>query len=326
MTEAEFIDNLRRLSNHPAARELLDDAAVLEVGGATLVLTHDMVAEGVHYLASDPPEDVAWKLLAVNLSDLAAKGARPVGVMLGHCLGDQAWDRAFADGLGRALEAFGIGLLGGDTIALPAGAPRVLGLTAIGEATGPVPARAGAGVGDLLWVSGTIGDAGAGLAIARDARDGPAALLERYRNPRPRLEAGEALAPLVSAMMDVSDGLLVDAGRMAAASGLAVEIDLGLVPLSDALAAFAGRSRSALLAAATAGDDYELLFAAPPDAAPAILGLADRFGLPLSRIGRFAAGEGLSLVDPDGAVPLPDTLGFEHRSRLPKLERSGRSP
>jgi thiamine-monophosphate kinase len=317
MSESAFIDSLRALADHPAARGLLDDAAVLELGGTTLVLTHDMVAEGVHFLASDPPEDVAWKLLAVNLSDLAAKGARPVGVMLGHCLGAEAWDRAFADGLGRALNAFGIALLGGDTIALPTGSARVLGLTAIGEAKGPVPSRADAQAGDLLWVSGTIGDAGAGLAFARGESDGPAALLERYRNPRPRLEAGQALAPLVSAMMDVSDGLLIDASRMAAASGLRVEIDLGLVPISDALLAFAGRGRSALLAAATAGDDYELLFAAAQNEAPAILVLADRLGLPLSRIGQFAPGEGISLADADGSVPLPERLGYVHRPALP---------
>jgi thiamine-monophosphate kinase len=317
MSESAFIDSLRALADHPAARGLLDDAAVLELGGTTLVLTHDMVAEGVHFLASDPPEDVAWKLLAVNLSDLAAKGARPVGVMLGHCLSAEAWDRAFAEGFGRALDAFGIALLGGDTIALPAGSARVLGLTAIGEAKGPVPARAGAQGGDVLWVSGTIGDAGAGLAIARGQRDGPSALLERYRNPRPRLEAGEALAPLVSAMMDVSDGLLIDASRMAGASGLGVKIDLGLVPISDPLLAFAGRGRSALLAAATAGDDYELLFAAPEDEAPAILSLADRLGLPLSRIGQFEPGEGILLADADGPVPLPERLGYVHRPAPP---------
>jgi len=271
---------------------------VLEVGGETLVLTHDMIAEGVHYLPGDPPEDVAWKLVAVNLSDLAAKGATPLGVLLGFTLGEEAWDKAFAAGLARALAAFAVPLLGGDTIAAPA---RVLGLTAIGRAAGPVPSRAGARAGDLLWVSGTIGDAGAGLAALR-AGDTASPLIERYRNPRPRLEAGARLAPLVSAMMDVSDGLLIDASRLAAASGCAAAIALDSIPLSQGTA----------LAAATAGDDYELLFTTGAEQAPAILALADEIGLPLSRIGRCTAGAGLSLSDNGMPVPLPARLGFEH--------------
>jgi thiamine-monophosphate kinase len=230
--EAAFIDSLRALATSAAARGLADDAAVLEVGGATLVLTHDILAEGVHFRPDDPPGDVAWKLVAVNLSDLAAKGARPIGILLGFALGDEQWDRAFVDGLGLALRAFGLKLLGGDTVA----APRVLGLTAIGEATGPVPSRSGASAGDSLWVSGTIGDSGAGLRGLRGELPSHPALVERYRSPRPRLEAGQRLAPLVSAMMDVSDGLLIDSARMAAASAVELEIDLSLVPLSEACA------------------------------------------------------------------------------------------
>jgi thiamine-monophosphate kinase len=179
MTEADFIAALRGIASHPAARRLLDDAAVLEVGGATLVLTHDMIVEGVHFLPDDPPSDVAWKLLAVNLSDLAAKGARPIAALLGYSLGDDDWDRAFAAGLGEAMKAFGIALLGGDTVAGPAGAPRAFGLTAIGEASGPVPSRSGAEAGDSLWVSGALGDSGGGLRLLRDEIAGPAALVER---------------------------------------------------------------------------------------------------------------------------------------------------
>jgi len=274
---------------------------VLEIGGETLVLTHDMIVEGVHYLPGDPPADVAWKLVAVNLSDLAAKGARPVGVLLGFTLGDEAWDRAFAEGLATALAAFDVPLLGGDTVSAPV---RVLGLTAIGRATGPVPSRSGARPGDLLWVSGTIGDAGAGLRAAKGEIDAPL-LIERYRNPRPRLEAGERLAPIVTAMMDVSDGLLIDASRMAAASDCAVEIELDAIPLSQAFPA-------TRLEAVTAGDDYELLFAAAPDRAAGLLVLAQEIGLPFSRIGRFAAGAGLALSDAGAPVPLPAKLGFEH--------------
>ena len=305
MSESAFIESLRALATHPAARGLADDAAVLEIGGRTLVLTQDMIVEGVHYRPDDPPGDVAWKLLAVNLSDLAAKGARPIGVLLGYSLGDDSWDSAFVAGLDSALGAFGIPLLGGDTVR--GRGARTLALTAIGEAAGPVPSRSGGRPGGQLWVSGAIGDAGAGLRGLGDA------LVERYRNPRPRLEAGERLAPLVEAMMDVSDGLLIDSARLAEASGVAIEIDLALVPLSEAYLAALGEGREARLAAATAGDDYELLFVASPGRAAGILALQDEIGLPLSRIGTLAEGAGLSLTDGGESVPLPPSLGWEHR-------------
>ncbi len=309
--ESAFIDTLRALAADPAARGLMDDAAVLDVAGVKLVLTHDMIVEGVHYRPDDPPADVAWKLVAVNLSDLAAKGARPTGALLGYALGDGVWDTAFAKGLGTALGAFGLPLLGGDTVAMPQGAPRALGLTALGT-TDVAPGRSGAAPGDLLWVSGTIGDAGAGLDLLNAGRADPAALIERYRNPRPRLEAGQRLAPLVTAMMDVSDGLLIDAARMAHASGCSVEIEIESIPLSEALMTERGDDREARLDAATAGDDYELLFAAAPDQSPTLVALADEVGLPLTRVGRFEHGAGLTLWDAAGPVPLPARIGFEH--------------
>ncbi|HEX8571860.1 MAG TPA: thiamine-phosphate kinase [Allosphingosinicella sp.] len=304
-TESAFIESLRALATHPGARGLLDDAAVLEIAGRSFVVTHDMLVEGVHYLADDPPADVAWKLVAVNLSDLAAKGARPLGVLLGYSLGADEWDADFVAGLGTALGAFGIPLLGGDTVR-GAGA-RTLALTAIGEAAGPVPWRGGGRAGDQLWVSGTIGDAGAGLRGLSDA------LVERYRNPRPRLEAGERLAPMVSAMMDISDGLLIDASRLAAASGVRAMIDLALLPLSDALVSALGDSPGTRMAAATAGDDYELLFAAAPERASQILALQDEIGLAMSRVGTLTVGAGLGVTDGGDELPPPGRLGWEHR-------------
>ena len=278
MTESEFLALLRPLATHPAARGLADDAAVL----GDLVFTHDMLVEGVHFLPTDPPGDVAWKLLAVNLSDLAAKGATPLGVLLGYPLGDGDWDAAFVDGLAQALAHFDVPLLGGDTVK----GPRVLSLTAIGRSA-HAPPRSGAKPGDALYVTGTIGLAGLGLR----GEGGPEALAA-YRRPVPRLAEGQALAPIVHAMMDVSDGLLIDAARMAEASGLAVAIDLDAVPIAGDR-----------MAAITAGDDYELLFAAPA-------GLA----LPVAatRIGTFAIGAGLSLHAESGPVPLPDRLGWVH--------------
>lgn len=269
-----------------------------------LVLTHDMIAEGVHFLAQDPAGDVAWKLVAVNLSDLAAKGAVPAGVLLGYALAaDTEWEAAFLAGLDAVLCAYDVPLLGGDTVSLPANAPRTLGLTAIGRTDGPVPSRGGARPGDALFVTGTIGDAGAGLAMAQGRIAADPALLAAYRRPTPRLADGRALAPMVHAMMDVSDGLLLDAARMAEASGAAVSIDLEAVPLSDGYRALYGDDREARLAAATAGDDYQLLFAAPADAAPPVSA---------TRVGGVAMGSGLSLRHRGDAVPLPARLGYLH--------------
>ena len=310
MDESAFIESLRALASHPAARGLLDDAAVLEIGGRRLVLTHDMLVEGVHYLPGDPPGDVAWKLLAVNLSDLAAKGARPLGALLGYSLGEDEWDASFVAGLGTALAAFGLPLLGGDTVRGPG--PRTLALTALGEAEGPAPSRSGGRAGDHLWVSGTIGDSGAGLRVLKGEIASDPFLVERYRKPRPRLEAGRRLAPLAEAMMDVSDGLLIDASRLASASGAAAEIDLASIPLSEAHLAVLGGGPEARLAAAAAGDDYELLFAAAPERSPQILALRDELGLSFVRIGILAAGSGLRLTDAGAPVTLPSSLGWLH--------------
>ncbi len=282
MNEAEFIAALRTIATDPAARGLMDDAAVL----GDLVFTHDMIVEGVHFLSDDPPEEVAWKLVAVNLSDLAAKGAEPVGCLLGYTLGPADWNARFIDGFKDVLAAFAMPLLGGDTVR--SAGPLSFGLTAIGR-TGCSPPRSGARAGDGLYVTGTIGRAGIGLRLLKAGRTGPE--VEAYRRPRPRLAEGRALAPLVHAMMDVSDGLLIDAARMAEASGLALTIDLDAVPVAGGV-----------MTAVTAGDDYELLFAAADGALP----------VPATRIGRFAAGSGLTLKRGGQAEALPGRLGWEH--------------
>ncbi len=309
--EAAFLAALRRLARHPGARGFLDDAAVIAPPlGRELVITHDMIAEGVHFLPGDPPGDVAWKLVAVNLSDLAAKGAKPIGLVLGYPLaGDPGWDGEFLAGLARAIDHFNVPLLGGDTISLPMGAPRTLGMTALGEAPAPVPDRRGAKAGDQLWVCGCIGDAGLGLRIAKGEIEGPRRLLKAYRLPMPKLCEGQVLRAHVSAQADVSDGLLIDAQRMAAASGIGVEIDLDAVPMSDEALDF-GCDRTARLAAVTAGDDYALLFAAPPEAEAAIADL----DIGAVRIGAFFAGGDVSLKDRDGNIPLPEKLGWLHRN------------
>lgn len=316
--ENVFIEHMRAIATGAAARGLLDDAAVLDVGDAQIVLTHDMLVEGIHYLSDDPPETVAWKLVAVNMSDLAAKGATPLGVLLGFTLGGNgAWDAAFAAGLKKALTYFGAPLLGGDTVSLPMDAPRSLGITAIGRApaTG-TPNRAGAQPGDMIFMSGSVGDAGAGLAILQghletddDARD---ALVTAYRTPMPSLALGQALAPHVHAMSDISDGVLIDAQRMANASRCALHLDIDRVALSSAYVATCGATCEAMLAAATYGDDYQLLLAAPPQAQAAIMAAADAVGLSITPIGHAGEGGGLTLAWHGDIVPLPARLGHQH--------------
>ena len=309
MNEADFIQRLRAIATDPAARALADDAAEWQ----GLVLTHDMIVEGVHFLPDDAPRDVAWKLVAVNLSDLAAKGAEPVGVLVGYSLGEAAWDADFADGLEAALRGFGIALLGGDTVRGPPGAPRSFGLTAIGRAPPDgAPSRAGARPGDQLWVTGHIGDAGMGLAMRLGQVEANAACLDAYRRPRPQLAFGRAVAPHVRAMMDVSDGLLIDARRMAAASGCRIDVRLEAVPLSAGLLAVRPDGLDTRLAAATAGDDYQLLFAADSHDAAHIRAIGDRLGIAVTPIGHAGAGDGIGLTYGDAPVAVPDRLGFLH--------------
>ena len=309
MNEAEAIKRLRRIATHPGARGLSDDAAVLE----GLVITHDSIAEGIHFLPFDPPASVGWKLVAVNLSDLAAKGASPAGALLSLTLCDDgSWESAFIDGVAAACESYGLPLLGGDTIALPAGAPRVLGLTAIGRAGERTPARDGAQAGDRLWLVGTVGDSAAGLADLQRDEHATGPLVDIYRRPVPLLAAGQALAPHARAMMDVSDGLLLDASRLATASGCSATIELDAVSLSSEFIAERGSGLNARLFAATGGDDYALLAALPSDIDPLTLPLPS--GTRIAAIGTLAAGTvPLRLVSGGDAVPLPETLGHEHR-------------
>lgn len=315
--ETDFIASLRAMASHSAARGLMDDAAVLPLGNEQLIMTHDMMVEGTHWLPGADPADVAWKLVAVNLSDLAAKGAQPLGVLLGFMLGDDAWDRAFAKGLAAACAHFDVPLLGGDTVAATGVQPRALGLTALGRATSVhVPDRRGAWPVDALWITGPVGDAMAGYRmLTSENAPAPApalsGLVAAFSRPLPLIATGQALAPVVGAMMDISDGLLIDARRMALASGLCVDIASASVPLSDAFLAWAAKApegpEKARAAALRWGDDYQLLFAAPANAV-----------LPAqaTRIGRFIAPSatrpaGTLLID--GAPPAADApLGYLH--------------
>ena len=287
-SELAFIQALRKIATHPAARGLADDCAVLELGSETLILTHDAMAEGVHYLAGQDPADIAWKLVATNMSDLAAKGAEPLGVLLGYMFG--AGDARFLAGLEEALSHYNVPLLGGDTIS--ANGPQVLGLTAIGRATcRPVPSRGGAQAGNTLWTTGPVG---AAMLAFEALRSGSGDSLA-YRRPAALLAQGQALAPRVTAMMDISDGLLLDAARMARASDVTLAIDSQAVPI----AASEARRAEAL----RWGDDYQLLFTAPPGFQPPVAAF---------RIGDvLVAGEAPIMLDGQLLSEI-DGLGYQH--------------
>lgn len=303
-TESTFINLMRAMASDPAARDLLDDCAVITLGSDTLILTHDMMAEDVHWLSGADPADVAWKLVASNLSDLAAKGARPLGVLLGFMLGDDSWDRKFAAGLQTALVHFDVPLLGGDTVT-NRGDKRALGLTAIGAATcTPVPSRSGARPGDLIYVTGTLGDALAGFELIEAGFDEVGPLAIAYNRPEPRLCEGQRLAPKVHAMMDVSDGLLLDTERLASASKVEIAIDLARIPLSPTYISYRGDALESRMQAASWGDDYQLLFAVSPEIELPVVA---------TQVGHVGEGTGLSLYEGERRIALPPSLGYQHQ-------------
>ena len=251
VNESDFITALRKLPLHPGARGLEDDCAILETGGETLVITHDAMAEGTHWLAGQDMADVAWKLVAVNLSDLAAKGAEPVGILLGHMLSDSpnGADENFLKGLREITVQFRIPVLGGDTIR--GDGARVLGLTAIGRATHtPVPSRSGARAGDVIYVTGEVGRAMLGFELLQAGSKGDST---HFRRPVPLVAEGQALAPHVTAMMDISDGLLLDCWRMAQASGATFALERSAIPVAEP---------ARIDECIRWGDDYQLLFTA----------------------------------------------------------------
>ena len=304
----------------PEALDLTDDAAVVEVpAGRRLVVTTDMVIAGGHFLADDPPALIARKLLRANLSDLAAMGAAPRAYLLALAVprgADEGWLRDFAGGLAEDQAAYGIHLIGGDTIATDG--PLTASLTALGEVrAGGELRRTGARPGDLVFVSGTLGDAALGLEALRgefpglDAA-GRADLVDRYRLPQPRLALGERLSGIAHAAIDVSDGLVADLGHICECSKVGAEIEAGRVPLSAAAKAALDAAPSLRPLVLTGGDDYEIAFTAGADAAAKVAELSAALGLPLTRIGRIAVGADVRVVDGAGAELSVGAGGYRH--------------
>ncbi|HEX9772524.1 MAG TPA: thiamine-phosphate kinase [Steroidobacteraceae bacterium] len=270
-----------------------DDAAVLDVpAGQALVVATDTLVEGRHFLADAPPQSVGHQALAVNLSDLAAMGAQPAWALLALSVpdADEAWIDGFSRGFHALADAFGVELVGGDTVR----GPRVVTIQALGFVPpGQALKRSGARRGDVLYVSGTVGDAAAGLELARrcDAGAMDATLLRRYRYAEPRVALGIALRGVASAAIDVSDGLLGDLGKLCRASGVSAEVQLERLPLSRALLEGFGATAAERMAL-SGGDDYELLFTLPASAAPAIEARLAGYGR-ITRIGVIGAGRGI---------------------------------
>ena len=293
----------------PEALGLLDDAAVIpQRPGFDLVVTKDALVQGVHFPSDEALDLVARKLLRTNLSDLAAMGAEPYGYFLAVAWPsgtDFAARQLFADGLRLDGEAFDLNLLGGDTVSISG--PMVASLTLLGWVPqGRAVRRAGARPGDLVMVSGPIGDGGLGLRAVMGQLDDPDGYLaERYRLPRPRLDLVASLRNQASACADISDGLIADAGHIARASGVALRLALDRMPLSRAGAAWLADQpdrRQALMTLATSGDDYELVLTAPPEAAAGL-------GLPV--IGVIEAGEGVEVLI-DGKPATTGQRGWTH--------------
>ena len=299
----------------PEALELMDDAAVLKARpGEDLVISTDMMVEGVHFLPSDPMDQVARKLLRTNLSDLAAKAAEPYGYFLSiawpaRC--DWSAREAFAKGLAQDQAQFGVKLLGGDTTSTPG--PLTANVTILGR----VPEtrtvlRSGAKAGDVVLVSGVIGDGWLGLQAALAGLQ--SAALVRYRLPEPRLELRDALRQFAHAAADVSDGLIADAGHIAEASGLGLELDLDRTPLSPEGRAHVDQAddrMAALLDLAAGGDDYEVVCTISPGHVAAAIARAQASGLALTAVGRMVEGQGTRVFFQQREIRV-ERAGYRH--------------
>ena len=311
------------LATDPGALGLVDDAAILQSLGDDVVITTDAVVEGVHYLATDPPDTIARKALRVNLSDLAAKGAVPAGFVLTLALRskEDAWLRPFADALGEDAKTFACPLLGGDTVSTPG--PQMISITAFGRVPqGRMVGRTGAKPGDRILVTGTIGDAALGLdvltggavagVLASDpvARD---ALISRYRVPQPRNVLARAVRDNATSAMDVSDGLAGDLTKLCAASGVSATINVAGVPLSAAAAGLVAGNVVCVETLLAGGDDYEVLCTVPPAQSDALIAAGKAAGVAVTAIGTIVEGrERPRFLDGQGQELVLKRLSYSH--------------
>lgn len=307
------------LATDPGAFGLTDDAAILKGDPGDIVVTTDAIVEGVHFLPSDPPDTIARKALRVNLSDLAAKGATPAGFVLtlGLREASDAWLAPFARALGEDAKTFNCPLLGGDTVSTPG--PLTISVTAIGRVPPQGMVRRGtAQAGDVVVVSGTIGDATLGLAVLQQrvvVNDASVrnALVSRYREPQPRTALADAVRAHASASMDVSDGLAGDLAKLCKASGVSAEVRLVDIPLSAAAKAMLAAKASTIETLIAGGDDYEILCTVAEERLVAFRQAAASAGVLLTTIGMIRSGDGpVRFVDGEGREVMLERGSYSH--------------
>jgi thiamine-monophosphate kinase len=311
------------IAPHPGALALTDDAAAFTPpSGHDLVITVDAIVGGVHFFPHDPAGAVARKALRVNLSDLAAKGARPGGFLLSLALpksiGDP-WLRAFARGLGSDAGQYGCPLLGGDTVRTPG--PMTISVAAFGTLpAGTMVPRSGARVGDHVLVTGTIGDAALGLKLRQGGKtkrwklssQGRNHLTRRYLMPEPRNALAFAVRKFATAAMDVSDGLAGDLGKLCRTSGIAAVVDVARVPLSAAARTVLKAEPQLVTTVLSGGDDYEIVCTVRPARLAAFQAAARAVGVPMTDIGRIVRGSGASFLGLDGRLLAFERASFSH--------------
>ncbi len=323
LSEFEMIEALLKPLSRgaPGAFSLTDDAAVLPEAkpGESHVVTKDALAIGTHMLPGDPPHTMAQKSLRVNLSDLAAMGARPVGFFMALCLSDETTEtfiKAFIDGLAGDVETFSVPLMGGDVI--KTAGPFTVSITAVGAVDKEaVLRRNGAKPGDSLWVSGTIGDGSLGLrAIKEDLLELPedleAFFIDRYRLPQPRVALGQALSGVATACIDVSDGLVADVGHVCRASHVGCRITASDVPLSDAAKNVLRNQHAKLEDLLAGGDDYELVWTTPPELESTLPALAAAADVAVTRIGEMTEEREVHIVGEGGENLTVAQGGYRH--------------
>ena len=307
-------------ASYPGAFGLSDDAAVMQLpAGYELVITTDTLIEGVHFLTDDEPGTIAAKLLRVNLSDLAAMGARPIGytlnIALPSAVGDK-WLEAFAAGLARDQMEFSVTLVGGDSVTTSG--PIALTMTAFGNViSGEALRRSGAVIGDVVYVSGTVGDGAIGLAVATGGLDSLSAgdkyyLRQRYMRPEPRVALGQKLTEVAHSAVDLSDGFVADLSHIAECSDVLIEIEVEKIPLSDAVRTALSEGVASMDCILTGGDDYELAVSVPDSAKSTMYSLSKSLNLQLTEIGRVCQGLGVCILDKSGTDITPVKKGYVH--------------
>lgn len=303
----------------PGSLNLTDDAALIDVpAGKQLIITKDTISEGIHFLGTEEAPLVAKKLLRVNLSDLAAKGATPLCYLIAACLPestDERWVEGFAEGLKQDQQEFAIHLAGGDTTKTLG--TLSLSLTAFGLIdSGKMLKRSGAEIGDNIYVSGTIGDATLGLMSLNGElnpnfeRDDE--LEQRYFLPQPRVTLGQKLVGIATSCMDVSDGLVQDLGHICTTSQVGATIHLSSLPLSHSAMRLVGRYPELWEHIITGGDDYELLFTAPASAEKTIAALSQEVHVPITKIGHLTKGTNVSVLNAQGSQLALKRTGYRH--------------